>query len=45
MKKKFLKPSITVIMLCQQTALLAGSSGDQNATRDKEYGDAINYEW
>jgi len=45
MKKKFLKPSITVIMLCQQSSLLAGSSGDQNATRDNEYGDAIKDEW
>ncbi len=45
MKKKFLKPSITVIMLCQQTALLAGSPIDQNATRDNDYGEATTDDW
>ena len=45
MKKKFLKPSITVIRLCQQNSLLAGSPIDQNATLDDEYGESIKDDW
>jgi len=46
MKKKFLKPSITVIILCQQTALLAGSDpNDIDAKRDDEYGESIKDDW
>lgn len=41
-KKKFEKPEIRVIELQQQQQLLAGSVG---ATRDEDYGNAIEDTW
>jgi len=46
MRKIYLKPSITVVMLCQQTAILQASGfEDQTAIRDDEYGEAIKEDW